>query len=303
MTRNHGTRPRISWLRSVSPHGLRFGALCGIAGPALFTAAWVVSSLRQTGHSVAEVQLSGLAAIDAHDPQIMIAGFVALGAGSIVFGTALGQLPGARAAGPRPVDGAGLRPAVTARPWPTAAGSLLAAGAGPLLVVVAGAAAVAAGVLRRDHMLLIGPGFAGESWHNKGHDIVSGVAYTAMIAAPIALARRFRADRDWAAVRPAVLALALVSGAALVLFASRAAPPWNGIVQRIAVTLALAAEVVTAARMLVLTRAGSHPRTRMPRLPLPRLGRHRDRPGEMAAAAGHPAEHAMDRRDQQSDRH
>jgi hypothetical protein len=29
--------------------------------------------------------------------------------------------------------------------------------------VVAGAASVAAGVFRRDHMLLAGPGFAGES--------------------------------------------------------------------------------------------------------------------------------------------
>ena len=170
--------------------------------------------------------------------------------------------------------------------------------------MVGGAAAVAAGVLRRDHMLLPGPGFAGESWHNQGHDIVSGVAYMAMIGGPIALSHRFRADRDWAAVRPAVLTLALVSGATLVLFASRAAPPWYPIVQRIAVTLPLAAEVVTAARMLVLTRAGSRPRTRMPRLPLPlpRLGRHRDGPGEMAVA-GHPAEHAIDRRNQQSDLH
>src|SRR5215831_4617659 len=43
----------------------RLGAWCGVVGPVLFTAAWVVSSLRQTGHSVAEVQLSGLAADDA----------------------------------------------------------------------------------------------------------------------------------------------------------------------------------------------------------------------------------------------
>jgi hypothetical protein len=97
-----------------------------------------------------------------------------------------------------------------------------------------------------------------------------------------------------------MLTFALVSGATLVLFASRAAPPWYPIVQRIAVTLPLAAEVVSAARMLVFTRAGSRPRTRMPRLPLPRLGRYRDGPGEMALA-GHPAEHAIDRRNQQSD--
>lgn len=34
-------------------------------------------------------------------------------------------------------------------------------------------------------------------------------------------------------------------------FASRAVEPWNGIVQRVAVTLALGAEVLIAARMLM----------------------------------------------------
>ena len=63
-----------------------------MAGPAAFTAAWVASSLRQTGYSATRVQLSGLAAMDARDPQIMMAGFIALGACSIAFGAALGQL-------------------------------------------------------------------------------------------------------------------------------------------------------------------------------------------------------------------
>ena len=120
--------------------------------------------------------------------------------------------------------------------------------------MAAGAAAVAAGLLRRDHMLLVGPGFAGESWHNQAHDIVSGVAYTAMIAGPIALARRFRADPFWSVLRPAMLALALVSATTLVLFASRVLEPWNGIVQRIAVTLPLAAETLAAVRMLAAAR-------------------------------------------------
>ena len=84
----------------------------GVAGPVLFTAAWVVSSLRQAGHPAVRVQLSGLAADDARDPQIMVAAFVVLGACLIGFGAA-------------------LRP-VAARP------------AGPWLVMAAGAAAVAA---------------------------------------------------------------------------------------------------------------------------------------------------------------
>jgi hypothetical protein len=63
-------------------------------------------------------------------------------------------------------------------------------------------------LFRRDHLLLAGPGFAGESWHNQVHDVVSGVAYRAMLAA-------------------------------LAVLASRIAGPYNGVVQRIAVTLAL----------------------------------------------------------------
>jgi uncharacterized protein DUF998 len=199
----------------------RLGAWCGVAGPVLFTAAWVVSSLRQTGHSATEVQLSGLAADDARDPQIMLAGFVVLGVCSFGFGFALRRALAPRAAGA----------------W---------------LVIVAGAAAVAAGVFRRDHLLLVGPGLTGESWHNQVHDVVSGVAYGAMLAAPLVLARRFRGDPDWAAVSRRVLVLALGSAVALAVFASRVVEPWNGVVQRVAVSLALAAEVLTAARMLTL---------------------------------------------------
>src|SRR5215467_14593988 len=152
----------------------KLGACGGVAGPLLFTVAWVVSSLRQAGHPAAGVQLSGLAAEDARDPQIMMAAFVVLGACSIGFGAALRRVAGHRSAGP----------------W---------------LVMASGTAAVAAGVFRRDHMLLTGPGFAGESWHNQVHDVVSGVAYAAMLTAPLVLARQFRADPAWAPVSRPVL--------------------------------------------------------------------------------------------------
>ena len=197
----------------------RLGAWCGVAGPVLFTVAWAVGSLRQPGHGAAEVQLSGLAAEDARDPQIMMAGFVVLGLCSIAFGVALDRVIVPRSAGP----------------W---------------LVVVAGAAAVAAGAFRRDHVLLVGPGFSGESWHNQVHDVVSGVAYGAMLAAPLVLARRFRGDPDWEAVSRPLLVLALGSAVALAVFASRVVEPWNGVVQRVAVTLALGSEVLTATWML-----------------------------------------------------
>ena len=204
----------------------RVAALCGVAGPVLFTVAWTVGSLRQSGHGAAEVQLSGLAAEDARDPQIMMAGFVVLGLCSIAFGVALDRVIAPRSAGP----------------W---------------LVLVAGAASIAAGLFRRDHLLLAGPGFAGESWHNQVHDVVSGVAYGAMLAAPLVLARRWRGDPDWVVLSRPVRVLVLVSAAALALFASGIAGPYNGVVQRIAVTLPLTAEILIARRMLTLPLSGS----------------------------------------------
>lgn len=207
----------------------RLAAWGGVAGPLAFTAAWAVSSLRQ-GQPATRVQLSGLAAEDAKDPQVMIAGFIVLGVCSVGFGAALRQsAPRQSALGRR---SAGL-------------GS-----AGPWLVMVGGAAAVAAGVFRRDRVLLSGPGFAGESWHNQVHDVVSVVAYAAMLIAPLVLARRFRADPGWAVITRPVQALTLASAAALAVFASPAVKDWDGTLQRIAVTLALAAEALMAARML-----------------------------------------------------
>jgi hypothetical protein len=233
----------------VGPGRTTLLACGGMAGPVAFTAAWVASSLRQTGYAAARVQLSGLAALDARDPQIMMAGFIALGLGSIAFGTALGHV------------------------LPAAPGPWLV-NAGPWLIKAGGVAAVAAGLFRRDHMLLAGPGFAGESWHNQAHDVVSDVAYAAMIAVPAVLARRFRGDPGWAGLRPPRQGLAVLSAAALALFASRAVEPWNGTVQRVAVTLPLAAEILVAARLAVRFRAGR--------------ARHRPGPADPAGRAVRP---------------
>ncbi len=212
---------------------IRLAAYGGVAGPVLFTAAWVVRSLRQSGHPATGVQLSGLAASDARDPQLMIAAFVVLGSCSIGLGAALSRVAAAKSAGP----------------W---------------LIMAAGAATAAAGVFRRDHMLLTGPGFAGESWHNQVHDVVSGVAYGAMLAAPLLLGRGFRDDPDWAVLGRPVEVLALASAAAMVVFASRTVEPWNGAVQRVAVTLALTAEILVATGLLTLPLTGSRARPAPP---------------------------------------
>jgi len=233
---------------------LRLRASAGVAGPAAFTAAWVTSSLLQTGHSAAEVQISGLAAPDARYPWIMISGFAVLGGCSVVFGSALHDALGG-----------------TGRTGPA-----------PRLLQAAGLLTVAAGLLRRDQMLLTAP--AGQSWHNRAHDVISIPVYLALIAIPLLLARRLRGDRRFRALRVPLAASAVASATVLAVFASPAIPAWDAVLQRVAVTLPLAASAAVA---LYLTARGSMtpgpttpgPTTRGPTTPGPaivapwRLGR------------------------------
>jgi hypothetical protein len=217
--------PRAAATAGRGPAGpwIGLGAAAGVAGPAAFTAAWVTASLLQAGHSAAEVQISGLAAPDARDPWIMIAGFVALGGCSAGFGAALQHALG----------GSGR------------------AGPGPRLIQAAGVLTVAAGLLRRDQMLLTAP--AGESWHNHAHDAVSALIYVALIAVPLLLARRFRGDRRWAALRLPLTVSTGATAAVLAVFFSPAIPAWDAVLQRIAVTLPLAALGAVAVRLLALS--------------------------------------------------
>lgn len=200
--------------------GFKAGAIAGIAGPVAFTGAWVVASLLQAGHSAAEVQISGLAAPDARDPWIMIAGFAALGSCSVAFGSALRRALG----GPR------------------------RAGPAPALIQAAGVLAIAAGLLRRDRMLLT-PSVS-ESWHAHAHDVVSALIYLALVAAPLLLARRFRGDPRWNALAVPLAASGVATSAVLAMFASEAFGSWDGIVQRIGVTVPLAAVSAVAATLL-----------------------------------------------------
>jgi len=206
--------------------GTRLGAAAGIAGPLAFTAAWAWASLLQGRHGATEVQISGLAAPDARDPWIMITGFLVLGGCSAGFGTALR----------RELGGSGR------------------AGPAPRLIQAAGVLTVAAGLLRRDQMLLTAP--AGESWHNHAHDVVSALIYVALLVAPLLLARRLRGDRRFGMLRLPLAASSVVSAGVLGAFYAQAAPSWNGLLQRVAVSLPLAAMCAVAAGMLGAERAG-----------------------------------------------
>jgi hypothetical protein len=181
-----------------------------VLGPAAFTTAWAVSTARQEGYSIRDEHISGLAAPDARTPTLAIAGFLALGVGTIAAGSALEDALGG---------------------WDRA-------GWGPRLIQASGIAALAAGVLRRDRMLLVPPdGVEGQSWKNDGHDLAAGIVYGCLVVAPLALAWRFRGDPVWVRLIGVTLADSAMTLAAVALFASRAIEPWNGVVQRVMVTL------------------------------------------------------------------
>jgi hypothetical membrane protein len=225
--------------------GARAGAAAGIVGPAAFTGAWIASSLRQTGYPAAEIQISGLAAPDARDPWIMVAGFVVLGGCTVAFGATLRDALGGRGVGQgRWRDGVGQgrwRGGVGQGRWRGGAGPA------PWLVQGAGLLAIAAGLLRRDRMLLT-PGSV--SWHNHAHDVISAVIYVDLVAAQMLLAARFGRDPQWRPWRPWLLASGLATGAALVAFATDTSASGAGVVQRVAVTIPLVAVAAVAARLL-----------------------------------------------------
>jgi hypothetical membrane protein len=204
---------------------VRVRALSGVAGPVAFTAAWVVASLRQTEHGPLSVQLSGLAAPDARDPWIMITGFLVLGGCMVWFGQELASDVG---------------------------------GPAPRLIQGAGVLAVAAGLLRRDHMeLTSGPA----SWHNEAHNVVSLVLYLDLVVAQLLLARRFGVIPSWRPWRRYLLASGIATAAALAVFLPNTTSPSAGLLQRIAVTIPLAAMTAVAARLAGRPNGGE-PRTR-----------------------------------------
>ena len=198
----------------------------GLVGPAVFTAAWLINGLRQPRYPVADEHISGLAALDAEHPVSMIAGFVTLGTCTVVFAAELW----------RRLDDGRRRP-----------------GLGPVLLGIGGVAAVAAGFLRRDAFLLNPPGRAPgyeQSWPNDGHDLAAGVIYVTSVLTPLLLARRFRDDPTWAPLVPASLACSGASVALMAVFATDVDRPFNGIVQRVMVTVPLAFMAALAVRAL-----------------------------------------------------
>ena len=89
-----------------------------------------------------------------------------------------------------------------------------------------------------------------QSWHNDGHDLAAGVIYATSVLAPLFLARRFRDDPAWAPLVPAALASSGASVVLMVVFATDVDRSFNGIVQRVMVTVPQAFMAALAVRAL-----------------------------------------------------
>ena len=200
----------------------RLGALCGLLGPAAFTAAWLIAQRRQDEYQFRHEHISGLAAKDANDPHVMTAGFVALGGCTVAFASALD-----RRLGPR-------------------------AGLGPALIGVAGLATIVAGAFRRDRRSNFPPPgeSEGQSWENDVHDAAAAVGGVAGTLGLVALAPRLARDpafRDLA--RPALGAAGASAGISA-WFLRDVVRPGNGLLQRANITIPLVFMARLALRLL-----------------------------------------------------
>ena len=192
--------------------GVWLGRLA-LAGPIAFTLAWLVGGLVQDEYSAKQEDISALAALDAQHAWIMITGFVLLGVGTVALA-------------------AGLASALR---YPSAV-------IGSVLLVIAGIGLMVAGLARNDCSSEL-PACAARvdagqvSWHHEVHDNVSLIIFLALIAAPLVLARAFGRDDHWRPLRAYSIVTGLLGFALLVLYVIAPAGTWNGLVQRIFVSV------------------------------------------------------------------
>jgi hypothetical membrane protein len=184
-----------------------------MAGPIAFTMAWLVAGIVQDEYSLRQEDISALAAVDAQHPWIMITGFVLLGLGTVALAAGLASK---------------LR-------YPSAA-------IGSVLLMIAGIGLAVAGLARNDCSSEL-PACATRvdagdvSWHHQVHDNVSLIIFLALIAAPLVLGHAFGRDDRWRPLRTYSIVTGLLGFALLVLYVIGSADTWNGLVQRIFVTV------------------------------------------------------------------
>jgi hypothetical membrane protein len=213
--------------RRMNAGGLRrVAAAFAVAGPVVFSAAWLVAWAAQDRYSPRREDISALAALDAQQPWIMVGGFLALAVGLVALG-------------------AGLLRAV-------AGGRVARVGA--LLVLLAGLGILVAGIARNDCSSELAACRAridaGDvSWHHGVHDAVSGLVFLALGVAQLVLARAFRRDPSWRDLRAYSIVSGILTLALLALFGTGAIDGWNGLVQRIFLAVPLVWIMVLGIRL------------------------------------------------------
>jgi hypothetical protein len=201
-----------------------------VVGPLAFTTAWLLGARRQESYEVRHEHISGLAARDAADPHVMTLGFLCLGACTVAFASAL-----ERRLGPKP-------------------------GWGPALIGAAGLATIVAGTFRRDRRSNAPPSgqVPRQSPENDVHDTAGVMVAVAGTGGLLALAPRLARDPSFAPFAQPALGAAAASLGLSAWFLRDVVRPWNGVVQRVSVTVPLAFMVRLALRLLSeRTRDGS----------------------------------------------
>jgi hypothetical membrane protein len=229
-------RPLPGRLAVAGAADSRRGLLGGlaVAGPLLFTAAWLIAWPMQEEYSPRHEDVSALAAVDAQRSWIMVLGFLMLGLGTVALALALlNAFRGRRSAR-----------------------------VGAALLAFAGLGVVVAGLARNDcssELAACRALPAGElSWHHHVHDLVSRLVFVSLVVAQLVLARVFGGDEFWRDLR----SYSVVSGTAtlvlLVVYGTRVFGDWNGLVQRVFLAVPFAWVVVVGVRVRRLP-AGTRP--------------------------------------------
>ena len=184
-----------------------------VAGPIAFTIAWLIGGLVQDEYSFWQEDISALAALDAKHAWIMITGFVLLGVGTMALAAGL----------------------ASTLKYPSAV-------IGSVLLMIAGLGLAVVGLARNDCSTELQACAArvdaGEvSVHHQIHDNVSLIIFLALIAASLVLARAFGRGDRWRPLRTYCIVTGVLGFALLVLYVIEPAPAWNGLVQRIFVSV------------------------------------------------------------------
>ena len=210
---------------------LRLAGLCGLASAALFTVAWVVAGILEKHYDNLRQDVSDFGALTASHP--------------LPYNIAV-SLHGALAV----VLAAGLFVAL---------GRGLTARLGSLAVGVFGAGDFLDGLLREDcspsgSKACRAAADAGNlSWHHQAHDIESLVTILAIVIAPIVLAFAFQRRERWRNLFGWMLLAAAVTivaaGWYAVLFSTQDGSAYSGLLQRIAISAAMAWLAVVSWRL------------------------------------------------------